>query len=293
MQSVLHIAALNITTSPPSTKEKYTQLLVQAFRSHSTARLQGDWVGLIGSCSVVKGTEEFVRGDLYKYFDLDRTKDWFNLSAGKKANASDLEQLSIPEHLKPHFNVLPYVFFPAEHRLVFVSKDRKDSLTPSQAQKIVQNAIHSAAPLIFTDGEVVDVIIEQSEDSLESIFKINVLNSLTIEVVPPNAFSDAEKQLLKEMGDERLSGKTIQLKSSHPKGILPSTVTKRLSKLALSLGHVFGVGRDIAGNRVEISTEEHPHIERHEFFPKLESCRQRLELIAKGMVNRILAVKNG
>lgn len=293
MSSQLHIAALNITTSPPSTATQYRKLLTSAFKAHSPAVLRSDWVGLLGSCRTVNDKQgNYLCGDFYKYFDLILTRDWFNLAEGKKADAADLKSLSIPENLKPHFNILPFVFFPEEHRLMFVTKDRKDTLTPAQAQRIIQVAVQAVAVDILGEEKTVEVIIEQSRQSLDAIFSIDILQSLTIEVIPPNAFSDAEKQLLRDMGDERATEKSLEIRSTHPKGLSPSKNTRSFARLALSLGSVTGKGNDLTGERKEISTAAHPNIERHQFFPNLELAIDRLIVAARAMLGKILSLDN-
>lgn len=286
MASYLHVGALNITTSPPSTPQEYTNTINEAFLSPRTTRLQGDWVGMIGSCKPDKiGAEAVLRGEFYKYIDLQVTRDWFNLLEGKKARPSDLEAINIPDHLKPHFQFLQYVFFPNGHRLFFITKDRKDSLSPIQARKIVQGAL---ADYQFKNSEaIIDIVIEQSQETLESILSMDRIHSLTIEVIPPNAFSDAEKKLLRDMTGERITKKTTTVVSDTAKGLDPSSETKILAKLALSLGKVIGRGGAVGAKLRTVSTNDHPYVEQIEFFPNLEAPMEKLFSIATTMLNKI------
>jgi len=286
MASYLHVGAINITTSPPSTTDEYTTLVSEAFLTPRTTRLQGDWVGMIGSCKLDRiGSEPVLRGEFYKYIDLQITRDWFNLLEGKKARPSDLEAISIPDHLKPHFQFLQYVFIPNGHRLFFVTKDRKDTLSPIQAKKIVEGSL--ADHQIRGRETTVDVVIEQSQDKLDAILSMDRIQALTIEVIPPNAFSDAEKKLLQDMTGERVTKKTVTVISDTPQGLDPSPGTKILAKLALSLGKVIGRGNATGGKLKTVSTSDHPYIEQIEFFPNLEAPTEKLFSIATTMLNKI------
>lgn len=287
----LDFAALNIVISPPHRPDRYIELFQAAYRLRQPVPLRGDYVGLLGSCRVEKGKADgatILSGQLYKFFELDRAAGWFNIAAHKPAEDDELATIRIPDNLKPHFQVLDYVFVPKGHRLIYVSRDRKESISPRQAQKFF-NLLLNHSSLLERFGNV-EVTVEPAREALERILAIKRLTRLTIEVNPPNPddHQEAEQRLFKLLSEQRADRLRTELHSTHKSGLSLNEETKQLAKVAQSNGYVEGHGQTADGKTVDVSTEDHPLIEKAILDESVQTRSALLLEVARSLVSRLL-----
>lgn len=284
----LVLGAINVTLPPPHRPERYVSLFRRAYGERRAAKLQGDWVALIGGMAVEDDGEggQLIRGEFYKYISLDVTRDWYNVAKGKPADAQDLELIKIPDELKPHFQVLSFVFFSRRHRLVLITKDGKDSLSVHQAAAVLAQ-IFGAAPVIAEFGRV-DVVVEPSRETLESIFGMDRLRSLVIEVTPPNPddFEEFEQELFDDMNNQRAGSYHFSMHESDSRGLAPGENAKRLAAVAQSNGKVTGTGGR-RGKTKTLSTSDHPLLEKAAFDSDAVSRRDFLLDKARNVLRKL------
>lgn len=267
----LVLAVINVTMPTPHTPERYVEMFRLVRHQQRTVKLMGDWVGILGTLAVKEdGDTQVVRGEFYKYLDINATRDWYNTQKGKRAEATDLAEINIPDHLKPHFQFLPFVFFPKGHRMIVVTRDGKESLPPRQAVTILSR--------MFSDEEVVkrfgviEVIVEPTLETVDNILGMKMLRTLEIDVTPPNAddFDDEEKALYASMSEQKAGQYRIVLSSKDSSGLRPNQRTRTLALIAQSNGKVVGHGGP-RGKTQTISTEMHPLLEKTAYELDVES----------------------
>ncbi len=266
----LQFGAINITMPVPHSPERYVELFQMAAGLERTTKLQGDWVGRISTVKLETddGTD-LLRGEFQKYIDLDSTRDWFNVRKREPAEKSDLEQISIPDDLKPHFQWVPFVFFPKGHKLVLVTKDGKDNISVNQAKSILETTF-ADTELVAQFGKI-EVVIEPALDTLDKIFSLPRLRTLEIAVTPPNPddFEEFEQSFLAMMHDNNAGAYQITLQEAGGQGLTPSQQTKNLAKVAQSNGKVTGIGGS-HGKTIKLSTTSHPLVEKGQYDPAVE-----------------------
>lgn len=266
------VGALNIVMPTPHSPQRYIELFQKAFRRKEPVRLRGDFVGLIGGCRLEENYEqETVLGEFYKFFDLNLDGQWFNTLEQRPAEEVDLAEISIPEHLKPHFQSFSYIFYPRKHRLFFISKDQNNNLSPLQVQKLLTE-IFDDYRLVREFGEI-EITIEPCSESLERILSMPRLKSLRIEISPPNPddHQEAERKLFAKMNSQNAQKVVTDISTRNPNGLLPDDETKTLAKIAQSNGKVVGHGENEAGQTIDISTAEHPLLEKTDYDPAVQA----------------------
>lgn len=285
----LEIGAINISLPPPHSPSRYIDLLRKAYSLKKKAKLQGDWIGLIGSLKIETDTDghEIATGDFYKYIDLDSTRDWYNIHRGEPADTSDLERINIPEELKPHFQFLPFIFFSKQHRMVVTTKDKADRLSIRQAKKILEKAINSEPKT--PSSELAEITIEPERETLEKILSAPRIRKLKIEITPPNAddFQEIENLIFQGMNEERVGKKTVEYKEADSRGLAPTENTKQIARVAQSNGKVEGVIGS-RGKQKLVSTTDHPFRDTVDFDPTQELRTTALYRGAKSLINRLL-----
>lgn len=178
---IIQLAVLNIVLPPPHSPERYIKLFRDTFRLKNAAKLRGSNVGMIGGFKESVAGAEYV-GELYKYFDLDKTAGWFNVTSQKPTDLGELDKITIPDELKPHFQYFPYVLFPKTHRLVYISKDGADTLSPGMAEKLF-NGLFARRRILEEYGEVT-VTVEPEHDVLSRVWGLKRLKQLSMSITP-------------------------------------------------------------------------------------------------------------
>lgn len=262
------VSALNVAMPKPHSPERYVELFRKAYRLREAVKIRGDYYGMFGALRI---GEDVVEGYFYKFFNLDVLQDWFNVNKSQQAEPQELAEIRVPDHLKPHHQSIRFFFYPKRHRLIFVAKDQKESLSPKMA-KLLLERLFADQRLMQAFGEI-EITIEPSREQLKKIFAIPKLKVLTIEVVPPNPddLEDAEREVMERMNAEQAQKMTLQLTSKHPKGLQPDAEHRALAHVAQSNGKVTARGTNQAGEIVNLSTQSHPLIAPVHYDPDLQT----------------------
>lgn len=284
----LQLGAINITMPAPHRPERYIELFRQAEKLDKVVKLKGDWVGRLGTLRYDNDADgsAIVWGEFYKYIELDSTRDWFNVLKGKPADERELGQISIPEHLKPHFQYVPFVFFSKGHRLIMITRDKEDVISAAQAASILR-AIFASAELISAFGKI-ELVVEPSRDTLQKILGMPRLRTLEIVVTPPNPddFEEFERDLFEDMASQRASSYQLTLQEEEGEGLAPNDKVRKLARVAQSNGKVSGVGGS-RGKTIRMSTIDHPLVEKTYYDPEVEIRANVLLVKAREILQQI------
>jgi hypothetical protein len=271
-ERTIEVSVINIAMPEPHGANRYIDLLLRMDSLDIAVDLQGDWKGRI---SITSSKEEdiangFIEGDFSKYIDLDSTREWFNLISKKPAEENDMRAVSIPDHLKPHLQYVPFMFSLTGHRLIFVTKDGRDSVSTRQAESILKCLLENE--LILNEFGDVSVTVEPSTDALNNILDMPSLKKLDITITPPNPddFSDYDDDVYKYLREQSASSYKISLETSQDGVLEPNNKTRALANVAQSNGFVSGEG-GLRGQRQTMSTKEHPLTIRDKYNPGMET----------------------
>ncbi|MEK8085997.1 DUF4747 family protein [Aquabacterium sp. A3] len=276
------VSCLNLAMHSPHSRRRYVELLSTAFAAKRMVRLGSVHGGMIGSLygTASASAEKELTGELYRFLKLDPDEPWFNAQTKEAASPDDLEALSIPSHLLPHLQRVPFLFKPATHRLYLVSKDRKDNMSPSTAKQLLDGVFQPLA----LEGlfPPVEITVEPAKDALDEILSLTSLEHLVIELVPPNPDDgdDIEKSWKDRLKKQNVRKQTVQLDSERNQTIKPDAETVALARVAASNGKVTASGHDAAGVKQDMSTEDKPLRERFQHDPNVETLFDTLRRAA-------------
>lgn len=279
------VSCLNIAMHSPHSKSRYVELLAAAFSARRMVRLGSVHGGMIGSLygATSEAAEKELTGELYRFLKLDPDEPWFNAQTKDIASPDDLEAISIPQHLLPHLQRIPFLFKPSTHRFYLVSKDRKDNLSAGTAKQLLEGVF---TPLIAEDlFPPVEITVEPEKDALDEILNLKSLEHLVIELVPPNPDDgdEIEKQWKERLKKQNVRRQTVQLDSERNLSIKPDPETVALAKLASSNGKVTATGHDAQGLKKELSTVDKPLQERVLHDPNVETLFDALRRTADNL----------
>ena len=251
-----HIACVNIVLQPHSRK-KYVDLFEAVYSSKLDSKVRGDDALMLGSFYRSESHKDAYVGEFYKFLKLDEAEDWFNTLSMDSASKSDVKGIIIPSHLKPHFKKIPYVFFPDQHKLFFITQKSKLSLSPNMIVKFFENV--SEREVLAGFGEL-KATVEPQLGSTKNLFSLPRISHLELEIFKPNP--DDHKNLDGEVLDrlKKMNAKkeVLQYFEAGSEGLKPDDKLKALAKVAASNGEVNVKGRNLQGEIVFLSSKNFP-----------------------------------
>lgn len=265
------VSCVNIVLQPHSEK-KYIQFLETIYKNKIDAKVRGDDALMIGSFHESIETKEngpIYTGDLFKYLKLDAAEDWFNTLKMDSASKHDVADIVIPEHLKPHFKRFPYVFFPKAHRLYFISKKSKQSLSPALVKRFFDAIAENSELAKF--GEI-NITVQPEEGVTEEFFKIARISVIELDIRRPNPddHDDLEDEILERLSELNAKRELIQYNEAGPSGLKPDARLRSLAAVAAENGSVYVKGRS-NGNVVELSSKERPLTSQTSYYPNTQT----------------------
>ena len=268
---LVRLAALNIAMHSPHSPQRYVELMQDAFALKAKVdfgELHSLMLGQLDRPDPANPLEPLA-GEIYRFLQLDASDPWFNTLTNRPAEDEDVSQIQIPGYLLPRLQRIPFVFFPENHRLVFVTKMGKVALYP---QKRTSLGVSTAAKFfgsLFGHEELVakyqQVNVTQipKSDEVERILAMSGIQRLTIYLTRPNADDgeDASERLMERLQNQNASSYLSVMDAASSEGLEPDEETKDIAREAAENGRVEAKVRDANGKIVHKSTENIPKIE--------------------------------
>lgn len=254
------ISALNIAMHAPHSPQRYVDLLWQTRRSKKIVglgELHGAMLGhLNGQKSFQKGM--LLTGEIYRFVKLDPEMPWFDLTKSEAATEDELSKINIPTHLLPNLQRIEFCFLPDKHRLWFISKDRKDSLSPTIAARFFQILLDFICAQ--DNYPKVEVTAIPDSDSIDTLLSTHRIDRIELELVRPNPDDNKSAEARWKKKLERLNAKKLrtEIVSADEKGLQLSQEDKDDARAFANNGAVRVVGVSADGTKVDESTTNRP-----------------------------------
>lgn len=259
-ERTIEISALNIAMHKPHSPQRYVDLFADA-RGLEFLVEQGELHGIM--LGPLYGVEDAVSkneltGEIYRFVKIDSDEPWFNVETRQQATDKETEGINIPPHLLAHMQHIQFVFYPKEHQLWFICKDRKDRLAPNAAERFFETLFTHVASLKGYPEVAVTALPDAA--ALEEMLSIHRLGKIVMHFKRPNADDDddAEVRFMKRLEDQQIKAVTEELTAEQYESIIPDETTRREARIASRNGSVTVIGTDAEGVRVKESTSEKP-----------------------------------
>lgn len=278
----LAAGALNLRLHPHS-PEIYDAFLSALYQLRRPIRLRGDRFGMITLLDRRRIDDGLIRGVLRTFTKIDPNARWFDESSLDDAAPDLLKKISIPANAHPNSSVFRFAFNVRKHILTFEQYSEGRQLTPNSAYALFRT--------LADDKEIValfgpaKISILQDKQSLDRIFKLKRLKSITFIIDRPNP--DIWSDDLEGEVDAHLAAVHAQRISvtydAPPGGSLVETPSlRRLGNSALNNGEVEARGYDANGH-VKVSTLDSPRIDQIKYDPESESEQAAFERLRREM----------
>lgn len=283
------VGALNITMQPHS-PTKYVELIRAASRMKKPAKIFGDQFGLLVGARKLDAASELspICGDIYKFANIDLDSEWFNTSTNQFASLDELEDVKLPEYLKPNSSRFYYVFYPKNHILIYEGYYDGNTLSPSNAVRFFEN-IFSAQNITKRFGQI-DVTHEPETDALDKALQMKHKDKISMIIKRPNPddLAGAEREVLKRLRAINAERQEISYKAASADGLELDQEVETLARVAARNGDVYVKGKDAENRPQEYSTKNHPLLETEYYDPGLELTFSVFTTIAERVKNEIV-----
>ncbi|WP_418358375.1 DUF4747 family protein [Shewanella basaltis] len=194
------------------------------------------------------------------------------MKTGDFADDALMEDINIPDNLKPNGARFTYIFYPKEHLLFYEAYYEGKSFGPLNAERFVRNMLNQ--PSIVKKYGKVDVTHIPSKDELNEALKMPTKEKVELVITRPNpdSFDKTRQKVMKRMNATNVETYEQSFKAIQGSSIIIDGDLMTMAKIAASNGKVFIKGKDSNSNPIEFSTTNHPLTRKQYFNPKLQDA---------------------
>ncbi len=269
---VLNIALTRQQGNVPK-PEDYHQLIRAAFAAKHPTKLRGDRRGLL--VQLERGADDGrIAGVVATFTDFDVDDSWINTSSGKEASDDDLEQVQIPDRLRPHHRRYHFLFDLGAHKLVIETKSEPEtgkdrlSLSPGTAASLFEALFRM--PTVAERFGPVGVTVLPHQEGIEAIINWRHAERIEVAIRPPNPDDeDLEERIERRMSSMSAARWRQDFRASDDSALAPDDELKASMRVAARNGYVLAIGRE-DGERREMSTKNIPLLVSRPYDPDIE-----------------------
>jgi hypothetical protein len=256
----LEVGAINIAASPHP--EGIYRRALDAVANREVRVHGSDWAK-ITQPGPFDDHADWLFGQILVWTQIDATKPWLNKRRNSEATPEEKQQAveSIPRDLEPNFRAFNFIFLEKRHRLVLEYRNEfGDHFGAKRAERLFRILL-SRLPADFPAEFAVTAVPE--DDTVDKIFAIPRLQWIEIFLRRPNAddIGDRAERVKKQLERWGARSQTIGInKAAKEKTLRLGTAVRQTAEVAAINGSFSGGGKDEDGNKVEVSTAEHPKV---------------------------------
>ena len=178
-------------------------------------------------------------GIVSKYTEIDIDGDWFDLEDFDVAAPERLEEVNIPERLRPNLSQFYFYLDVDHHVFVFESYSASKSLSARSMEKYFEKALRT--PDIVGKYGYVEADLIQSFDEVDRLLDLPDLRELRLAIRRPNSddipgdLARVIEERLKEQNGQEYEERTSTKSKS---GLVPNQRTRTLAYIAAENGSV-------------------------------------------------------
>ncbi|MGR3591146.1 MAG: DUF4747 family protein [Limimaricola soesokkakensis] len=180
-------------------------------------------------------------GVISKYDEIDIDGDWFDVEDFEAADDEKIDEIIIPENLRPNYSAFYFRLDEELHTIAFEKYSNSKSLSTGSVEKYFREALKRDE--VFDLFGKVESDIIKSYDAIDQILDLPQIKELKLIIRRPN--SDSVGGALAQVIEERLAEQnsdqyeeTLKTNLKQEEGIVPNERTRALASIAAENGEV-------------------------------------------------------
>ncbi|MEG8027044.1 DUF4747 family protein [Sphingomonas aerolata] len=258
--------ALNVRTHPHD-DENYRELFRAAFALKKPVKIRGDRHGLIASLQRIGQEDEIVNGVLTTFIELDLKGAWLNTETLAEASNNELEEIVVPDYLRPNLMAFRFAFDIKNHEIIFEHYGDGNRLTHASAESFFSRLL-SDKKIKKRFGDV-KVAVVQSKGSVDRIFSIPRITEIEAYIEKPNADvwdGGFEGNAEDHLDEKNARSMLVRYKAERGGGIRRDDDLDALVRASIRNGRTVAKGYGPEGHMV-VTTERYPRVEQEKYNP--------------------------
>lgn len=267
--------------------EKYKKLFDMAYNLKTPIRTRGESYMILQSRGLkfVDGNETYIMGTIARFTELDIDGKWFDIEELDEANDEDLEDINIPENLRPNMKSYYYLFDTTKHKFIFEHYGEAGILPTTQVETFLKTLFnHKKIKQVF--GQI-EVNVVSNLTSVEKLFSLATITKVQIEINRPNPddLGDLEKKIEERLRNTNTRRIVEEYTVTPGQSIEADDYMKSMAQVSTINGYTRVNGRDENGVSQKISTKEFPATEGIKYNPGESSPIVEFKRAARQMLS--------
>lgn len=250
--SKLEVSAINLRI-PADRDRNYQSLIKALFQEKLAIKVYGN-----SFVAITQFDRDSGLGVLSKYSEIGIDGDWFDLDDFGPAAPERIDEVSIPESLRPNYAAFYFQLDPELHVLAFESYSESKGLSSRSVEKYFKEAL--SKPSIVNQFGRVEADVVKSYGEVERIIQLEQLKELRLTIRRPNTdgvHGDLAAQIEERLTEQNGEEYEEITRSKDQDGLKPNDRTKKLAIVAAENGEVSGKSL-VNGVLVPHTTQEKP-----------------------------------
>lgn len=250
--SKIEVSAINLRI-PSDKARNYSNLITNIFNSKSAVKVYGD-----SFLAITQYHQDSGMGVFSKYSEIDIDGDWFDIEDFGPADPGKIDDVSIPETLRPNLSSFYFILDEETHVLSFESYSESKSLSARSVERYFKEIL--SRPEIFDEFGRVEADIVKNYEEVERIVDLPNLRELRIVIRRPNPddiSGDFATQIEERLRDQNGEEYEEVIRSKNADGLKPNERTRKLAFVGAENGEVSGKNTE-NGVQVTHTTSEKP-----------------------------------
>lgn len=250
--SKIEVSAINIRI-PADKSRNYIDLINHLFEARIAIKVYGD-----NFIAITQFDKKTGLGVFSKYSEIDIDVNWFDLEDFGPAEPDKVDEVIIPENLRPNLSAFYFQLTDETHIITFESYSESKGLSARSVEKYFRAALKTE-DISGIFGRV-EADIVKSYGEVERIISLPQLKELEIIIRRPNpddVSGDLAAQIEQQLSEENAEELRNKISTNNSDGLKPNEQTKRLAMIGAENGEVSGKSI-VNGVQVGHTTEEKP-----------------------------------
>lgn len=250
--SKIEVSAINLRI-PAGKQRDYAELIQVVYEKRLAVKVYGD-----SFVAITQYSKETGLGVFSKYSEIDIDGDWFDLEDFGPAGPEKLDEVQIPETLRPNLSAFYFELDEETHILSFESYSESKLLSARSIEKYFKGVLKDTSILERFGRVEADIV--KSFGEVDRIINLPNLKELKIVIRRPNPddvsgdLASVIEERLREQNGEEYEEVT---RSKDDDGLKPNDRTRKLAFVGAENGEVSGKSI-VNGVQVPHTTKEKP-----------------------------------
>lgn len=225
-------------------------------------------------------------GTVARFTEIDKDQPWFDAESLGRAEENILENIVIPDRLKPNYTPFSFRFFPNNHTLIFETNNRDGAISPRLMLHFFDMLMNDRRLSSEFGYASVNLITRKQE--IDEMLSTENLKHIKISIQRPNPDDmDYEEEVERRMLATNTAKITYQADAVPGSALAPDEEMKKMARLAAKDGEV--EIRATRGRKLtRKSTVDHPAVDEFTYDPDSLTEGQSLIRAAQRFISNII-----